>query len=173
MRKAHSMRTFTGRRVYFAKPRPRSISIRDIAHALSMLCRYVGHVPKHYSVAEHCVRASYLVPQQDALWCLLHDAAEAYCSDISAPLKHMKGMGGYRRIEARLHRVIIKKYGLPVREPLSIHAADKQMMLTEQRDLRRIRVKYRGIKPLPGCIRPWSQRKAERLFLARFAELTD
>jgi hypothetical protein len=73
-------------------PDPAAVRASDIAAALSKLCRYTGHTTEFYSVAEHCVLV------HDLLWsegyrgsilpaALLHDAAEAYCTDISAPLK--------------------------------------------------------------------------------------
>ena len=37
------------------EPKAEQISIRDIAHALSLLSRANGHFPEFYSVAQHCI----------------------------------------------------------------------------------------------------------------------
>jgi hypothetical protein len=93
------MQTFTGRQFFPMDPRPEEVDPTDIAHALSLLCRYNGHVDRFYSVAEHCVHLSYVVPPEHALWALLHDATEAYVGDMISPLKiHMPG---YRAAEDR------------------------------------------------------------------------
>ena len=63
------------------------IDIEDIAHALSMLCRANGHFKSFYSVAQHSIncmkeaRASGYSGRIQ-LGCLLHDASEAYLSDV-------------------------------------------------------------------------------------------
>ena len=54
--------TYTGKKFYPAVPDLELISIIDIAHALSMICRYAGHCTKFYSVAEHSVRLCVSVP---------------------------------------------------------------------------------------------------------------
>jgi hypothetical protein len=51
------MQTYSGRRFYPLDPRAEELADLDIAHALSLLCRYGGHVERFYSVAEHCVEA--------------------------------------------------------------------------------------------------------------------
>ena len=52
--------TYTGKQFWFLNPTPEMFDIEDIAHALSMVCRYAGHVTHFYSVAAHCcVMADY------------------------------------------------------------------------------------------------------------------
>src|SRR5271165_7548492 len=86
-RKGDWIQTYTGRVMYPLDPRPEEINIIDIAHALSNLCRFTGHVRTFYSVAEHSVRVSQHCDPKDALWGLLHDASEAYLADMSRPMK--------------------------------------------------------------------------------------
>ena len=64
-------------------------TINTIAHALSNLCRYTGHVNRFYSVAEHSVFVSLAVPKKFALEALFHDASEAFLGDVSSPLKKL------------------------------------------------------------------------------------
>ena len=68
----------SGGRFFPLEPDLDDISITDIAHSLSMVCRYGGHCLRFYSVAEHCVLLSHTVDPEFARWALLHDAAEAY-----------------------------------------------------------------------------------------------
>ena len=47
--------TKTGKLVDVQNPTPDIVDLEDIAHALSMTCRYAGHCREFYSVAEHSV----------------------------------------------------------------------------------------------------------------------
>jgi hypothetical protein len=85
--------TATGKKFWFDDPQPEQVCIEDIAWALSNLCRYTGHCRWFYSIAQHSVGASFIVPARFALEALLHDAAEAYITDLNAPLKYMPGAG--------------------------------------------------------------------------------
>lgn len=76
-----SIRTHSGW-LHVLTPTPDEIHIRDIAHALSMICRFGGHVDSFYSVAQHSVIVSYHVPPDMALVGLLHDAAEFAVGDL-------------------------------------------------------------------------------------------
>jgi len=78
--------TYTGKQFYPLDPYPEDIDVRDIAHALSNLCRFTGHCRAFYSVAEHSIYVSTHVPKTMALQALFHDAPEAYIADISGPL---------------------------------------------------------------------------------------
>jgi 5'-deoxynucleotidase YfbR-like HD superfamily hydrolase len=112
------------------------IDIRDIAHAGSLLCRWTGHVKHHYSIAQHELLGSYLVPEENALEFLLHDAAESYVNDMSRPLKHMTDCGKhYRPVEDNIQRLVRLKYGLPEIQSPVIHDVDNAMLLAEKKQL--------------------------------------
>jgi 5'-deoxynucleotidase YfbR-like HD superfamily hydrolase len=98
------------------------VDIMDIAHSLSLQCRYAGHVPSFYSVAEHCVRAVELRAQAARLITddlrgditsrsiLLHDAEEAYFQDLVSPTKRRPELQAYVAASARAQAVIASKY---------------------------------------------------------------
>ena len=111
-------------------PDPSVITIDVIAHALSRLCRFTGHVSTaHYSVAEHSVRVSWLVPDHDAREGLLHDAAEAFVGDVAAPLKRL--LPDYQAIEKRVELAVAERFGLLYPWPLSVKEADIDMLRLE------------------------------------------
>ncbi len=83
------IQTLSGKHFNYLDIQQDAIEIEDIATALSHICRFAGHLPEFYSVGQHSVLSSLLVPQEFALEALLHDAAEAYLQDIPAPLKHL------------------------------------------------------------------------------------
>lgn len=102
----------SGQYVNVLRPHPGDIDIQDIAHALSMQCRFNGHIRKFYSVAEHCIRVANHLPPALRIHGLLHDAAEAYLGDIVTPVKHL--LFGYRRMEESMLRAIYTSLGLPL-----------------------------------------------------------
>lgn len=101
-------------------PDPALIDITDIAHALSMLCRANGHFKSFYSVGQHCINccneaAARGWSRRVQLACLLHDASEAYLSDVTRPVK--QEIPRYREIEEPLQDAIWLKFlGTPLTE---------------------------------------------------------
>lgn len=167
--------TYTGRRFYVTEPRAQDVCLEDIAHALSMLCRFTGHVREFYSVAQHSVHVSHICAPEDALWGLLHDASEAYLGDLNRPLKYSPGIEGYRVIERLVGNAIAEHFGLDKKEPVSVKAADVRMLVTERRDFLRGDQTWRsteGIEPIAGPLYAWCPRAAKQAFLHRFQELT-
>lgn len=158
---------------YPLDPRAEEIHIEDIAHALSMQCRYTGHVARFYSVAEHSVHVSRAVPPEYALWGLLHDASEAYLVDIPRPLKRF--MPQYHEWEAALMRVICERFGLPIDMPASVKDIDNRMLATEKAVLMGpCEREWMDTGPaLPDvAIECWYPGTGKKLFLDRFWELT-
>ncbi len=129
--------TQSGRMYYFANPDPRSIVIDDLANALSKLCRFTGHTNAHYSVAEHCIRVSWLAEKKYgrafAREGLLHDSYEAYGNDINGPLKGL--IAEYKKYERIGEEVIGKKFNFPVPKTPEVKDCDGVLYQTERRDL--------------------------------------
>lgn len=128
------IRTFSGKHVNPLNLKPEDIDIRDIAQGLSNICRYNGQCKRFYSVAEHCFHVASLVPAKLRLAALLHDASEAYLSDLSTFVKHSRPLAGYRRIEEHVEGVIERTFGLKLSDDDRdlIKAADVVMYKAEK-----------------------------------------
>ena len=108
-----SIKTYTGVMFDPLNPNLELIDILDIAHALSMLCRANGHFRSFYSVGQHCINcmkeaAARGYSERVQLACLLHDASEAYLSDVTRPVK--QELPKYLEIEKPLQDAIWLKY---------------------------------------------------------------
>jgi len=171
------IQTASGGKFHILDPRLDEIHITDIAHALSMMCRFTGHVRKFYSVAEHSYHASTIVPKEDALWALLHDSPEAYIADMNRPLKHFTNVGHtYIAIEETIMSSICKKFHLPEEAPESVKIADRLMLYTEKAQLMPPmdwEHKWSEDEKAADCqVFGWLPKQAETMFLYRYYELT-
>lgn len=127
------IQTLSGKRFDYINSTADDVDIEDIANALSNICRFAGHVPEFYSVAQHSVLCSQIVPPEYAFEALMHDAAEAYCQDIPQPLKRL--LPDYKYIEDHVDALIRTKYNLPIDMSPVVKYADLSMLATERRDL--------------------------------------
>lgn len=158
--------------------------IEDIAHATSMICRFTGHVPFHYSVAQHSlyvlVATAVLSTQPELqLAALLHDAEEVYLNDLAQPIKHQ--LSNYRRACRRVRRAIYEQHGLrpSLVDNSLVKAVDAQVLRVEAEhffgeecvdDWNLAEYDYE-IDSLIPPIRRWSQARAEKLFLHEYERL--
>lgn len=158
------IRTFTGKYINPCKPNSDLICIEDIAHALSMQSRFGGHLPVFYSVAQHSVLTSAIVPSEHKLSALLHDASEAYLIDVPRPVKDQ--LHNYKEIEHALMAVIAGKFGFDWPLHGNVKDADEDMLLHEWNSL----MLNTGER---NPIESWSQPFAKAKFLELFYRLTN
>lgn len=157
----------------YVQPNLSRFTIYDIAQGLSNTCRFSGQCPRFYSVAEHSVHVSHLVPDHLAFEALMHDAAEAFICDIPKPLKLL--LPDYKIIEDRVEAAIAYQFGLILPLDPAIKAADRVMLATEQGQLMDNDHSWRdmcGARPSPAItIRALDPPAARELFLERFFDL--
>jgi hypothetical protein len=167
------MQTFTGRQFWPADPRPEDVTIHDIAHALSMQCRYAGHCTRFYSVAEHSVLVARSVPPEHRMWGLLHDASEAYLVDVPRPIKPY--LTGYADLETGVMRAICERYGLPPEMPKAVKDIDNRILVDEKQALMLPGPRWGsldGLSRVGVTIVGMPPADAEKLFLQAFMEFS-
>ena len=167
------IQTYTGKKLFPLSPSIEDICIEDIAHALSMLCRFTGHTKRFYSVAEHSILVSHICDAKDSLHGLLHDASEYALQDLPSPLKRSGKFETYKEYEKKLQHLIYERFCLLPEEPESVKRADLLLLATESRDLmsplhHEWKTQY---SPLPFSIIGFAPEIAEQKFLDRFFEL--
>ena len=173
-RKGDWIQTFTGRQFWPLDPRVEEIDIRDIAHSLSMQCRFNGHCSKFYSVAEHSVLISWAASPENKLTALLHDATEAYLCDLPRPVKH--SVPGYKEAEAVVEKVIAERFGTMSPFPDEVHELDHRICLDERNALMPTLPAPWGppfdrLEPIGTPIYNWKPDLAEMWFLHMFYAL--
>lgn len=176
------MQTFSGKAVHPLDMEPSDIDIEDIAHSLSLQCRFNGHSKVFYSVSDHSAHVyRYLVREyikfgnldksEDARWLplikwgLLHDAAEAYTKDLPRPIK--TELPQWKPIEEAVERVVAARFELPYPIPEEVMYTDNVILATEKRDVMGPAPKewHPLPDPLKSIIVPKSPSEAEREFL--------
>lgn len=176
-----------GRLFWPLDPRPSEVRVDDIAHSLSLTCRFAGHCREFYSVAQHSLLVAELVERiapELALQALLHDAAEAYLGDIPRPLKPYVWIedaetevnataGTFDAFEEGLLAVIFEGLDVPdLYDDGIVTHADEVALATEARDLMGD-PRWPGLPdPDPRPICPIGPDAAARAFLAAFERLS-
>lgn len=191
-----NIETASGQRYDFENPRPETILLEDIAHALSNVCRFAGHIRRFNSVAEHSVLVSRIVESYPldefgavpgkaknrkrhfVLAALLHDAHEAYIWDAPSPVKPLLG-DTFKRLgriadEAIAAKFLKEGYSADTFKHAAIKKADRIALVVEGRALLPVGPTDDEWEPLPPGVQ-WdgglSPYEAKTLFLQRAKEL--
>jgi len=182
-----TIETYTGRKVDVAKVSAPDVDFRDVAHSLSLMCRFGGHCRRFYSVAAHSVFCHDEAARRGVgykrllLAVLIHDAGEAYWHDLGRPLKNAWGMTAYKRYLDEAQRATEIAAGLNVENDLTdqqrkfVKTIDDAVLKTEAERLMLSKGKEWGwLSKIEGAKIPWWRWQlyrfswvAERGFLRR------
>jgi hypothetical protein len=178
------IQTYSGRKFNFLDPDPETITIVDIAHALSQTCRFGGHTSKFYSVADHSVNVARLLAWEGYSIAtieagLFHDSAEAFLGDMVTPLKRM--LPQYAEMEKRITNIIHRKFAIDLSDVGfdAIKQADEILLVAEAKilfDYPPIDNWTERYPPLPRHVRlhvSKTPKEAEYYFLAAASILLD
>lgn len=160
-------------------PEDSDVTIDDIASAVSNVCRFSGHLPRFYSVGQHLVNTSYIVPPEHAFTALMHDTAEAFTNDLPTPLKWALPI--FKELEVKIESAMGNKFGFQYPYPPEVKEADTVMLMLEkyyvkedasvwplyERYTKDYVEGYRNLVDLDS----WQPRRAKREFLERYEEL--
>lgn len=120
----------------FNNPDAAKVTLDDLAIPLANICRYAGQLPlgKWYSVAQHAVNTSLIVPKEHAFEALMHDTAEAMTNDIVTPLKVAVPI--FKELEVTIESSMARRFGFQYPMSPAVVLADKQMLGLEMRYIR-------------------------------------
>ena len=161
---------------------PTQVDIKDIAHALSMLCRYNGHIHTFYSVAQHSCHVGQMIYRDTkdtrlAYIGLLHDMQEAYIVDFCRPLK--KAFQNYMELEAKVALEMYQVFGVEQAEyevtASIVKKYDNIALVTEAIQLLNTPpinnwVQAYPVKAEEAPLVPLSPKEARSLFLQLFSQ---
>lgn len=166
----------------YENPEDSFLTIEDVAYGLGFTCRFRGQCVERatgqrvfYSVADHCVIMSHVVPPELAFDALMHEIGETTCGDTPGPLKAI--CPDIKMVEKLCEVAGFSQYGVAMSDKKTIKHYDLCMLATERRDLTVWRgetwawLDLPGIMPLPQVIVPRSPEASAVAFIERYQEL--
>lgn len=171
----------SGARFNYNNPEESDVTIEDIASALSNVCRFSGHLPRFYSVAQHLVNTSRIVKPELSFDGLMHDTAEAFTNDLPTPLKWVFPI--FKELEVAIESAMAKQFGFTYPYHPEIKHADTVMLISEKLYVKEddslwpayeewtaeVVAPYQDKLDLAS----WQPRRAKREFIERFEELNN
>ena len=150
-----------------------------------MQCRYAGATLDFYSVAEHCILGcdeialletceGWEITPERILAYLMHDAPEAYITDLPSPIKQYHP--SFKKIEDHLQAIIWERFGLPEDADMDfIKWLDLKMLAMEKQKVYLHDLDWGWELPKAAQVSPMylSPEAAKQMFLKRFKELTN
>jgi hypothetical protein len=172
----------SGAKFNYNKPEESDVTLHDIASALSNVCRFSGHLPRFYSVAQHLVNASYIVTSENAFTALMHDTAEAFTNDLPTPLKW--ALPVFKNLEIKIEGAMGEKFGFEYPYPHEVKTADTIMLMLEKYYVKQCSDYWPGYSdeyPIESLdkyvplvdLTSWRPSIARNKFLARYEELSN
>ena len=168
----------SGGQFNYNRPEESDVTLDDLASALSNICRFSGHLPAFYSVAQHLVNTSRIVDPRFAFDALMHDTAEAFTNDLPTPLKWALPI--FKELEVKIESAMSQKFGFNYPYPPEVKQADTEMLILEKLYVKGDKTEWPNYKGIvvdhlidKVDLHPWQPRRAKREFLERYNELKE
>lgn len=130
------MWTVSGVKFHHFNPKPKDVKFFDLAHHPSMICRFTGAVPYHYSVTQHEIlvmvhmyRQFRVTNARKLLHGLMHDVTEAYMNDLHSQFKRHLDL--YLEAYMKCDYVVRAVMGLDTHDPPEVKRADLDVCCAE------------------------------------------
>lgn len=161
----------------YKDPHSAEVTITDLAGSLAKVCRFSGHIPYFYSVAQHSVNASYIVPPELAFDALMHDTSEAFTNDIPTPLK--AEIPAFKELENRIEGAMSERFGFTYPLGPIVKHADMQMLWWEKLYIKMDTDEWAYFDGYDMSdtvhrevdLSSWQPAKAQTMFLTRYIQL--
>lgn len=158
-------------------PASSDVTIEDIASALSNICRFAGHLPRFYSVAQHALNVSLIVDQKHRKAGLLHDTAEAFTNDLPTPLKFAVPV--FKTLEVSIETAMGAKFGFEYPLSAEVKYADAQLLLIEKEEIKNCfqhwevldGIEVTEVDRAKVILAPMTPEQAKAAFLQRWEEV--
>lgn len=175
-RKGDWFQTYSGVKFFVQDPHLDDFRLVDVAHALSNMCRFGGHCRSFYSVSEHSLLVSYLLPPKLRLCGLMHDGVEGYLADLQRPVKNLPEFKVFKDVELTLEKVLAERFGLPFPFPPEVKWADNVALALEIKQLMNVAEEsdwnlWLSVDTPSWRVRNFDPVEGKKLFLARYEEL--
>jgi len=172
------LRTWTNKKFNYETFNEDDIDIRDIAHHLSLECRFSGACKFHYSVGYHSILGLDYIREDAKLAYQLHDATETYIKDIPRPLKNwlrMKDCTIIDELEDKIFNTICRKFNVKYNKDIKqeVKRVDNLMYLNEKCQVQNTDFVISEKDKLPFTILPVDPLYIEKLFLEKFYKLVN
>lgn len=173
------IQTFDDRAFWLADPKAEDIRATTISVVLARKCRFGGHCKRFYSVAQHSLIVSQIVPPALSLVGLLHDAHEVYSGfgDVLRPAKYLNEDVSHflTRHTERIDAAIAERFRFDPGwfQSKDIKHADAVALATEARDVMgHPPIPWEQLPdPLPTKIQPWTVEESYIRYTERLSEL--
>ncbi len=177
----HWIALLSGGQYFYHDPHNSTVTLDDLASSLSNICRFSGHLPEFYSVAQHLVNTSRIVAPEFAFDALMHDTAESFINDIPTPVKW--ALPELKMFEQTAEEAMAAKFGFNFPYPPEVKYADTVMLILEKNFVKKeygpwpqyeeIEREVLADKSLLDKVnlKGWQPCRAKREFLERFEEL--
>lgn len=135
------MITYGGERVTLTAGAP---SINTIGVALGRITRFCGHTQEFYTVLGHVLTVAAIVPDEYAIYGLMHDAQESLVADVPTPMKSQVARNREHNLLKRIYISNGIPWPIPDAAQDAVDVADEVALIAEAHVLQH-----------PGSIAQW------------------